>query len=723
MFEYDKLQYHPMVEKLVDILCKKTQNINPHFFRILVNYHLTKLPAMMRASILTKDRGIIPINIYAINLGNSGLGKGHATNIIEDSIIKPFKNHFFDITYPQITEINLAQLAAKRATVKGEDPDEELVHTEKEFAALGPLPFAFDSATTPAVKQMRHKLLMGGIGAMNLEIDEIGSNLLSNADALATFLELFDIGKLKQKLIKNTKDSVRNEEIDGRTPTNLFLFGTPSKLLNGGKTEEEFYSFLETGYARRCIFGYTRNGTKVQDLTAEEIFDILTDKTLDSSVKTIAKKLGTLAHKTFYNKHLILPKEVSILAIKYRLHCEAIARTFGEHEEIRKAEMEHRYYKALKLSGTYAFIDEKSTITEDHFFNAVKIVEESGIAFTKLLKRARNYAKLAKYIADIHHEVTHVDLTEDLPFYRGSAAQKNDLMQLAIAWGYKNHIIIKKTCNNGIEFLTGETLQKTNLNKIICSYSTDLAKNYHNVTPAFKHLHKLILTPNLHWVNHHLLDGYRDEGHTKHGFNLLVLDIDHGITIDQVKLLMQKYLYLLHTTKRHTNSHHRFRLILPLNYHINLDSKDYKEFMQNVYDWLPFTVDTATGQRSRKWLTNPQAHLEYNKSDTLLDALLFIPKTAKNDEQKKLIQNSQSLSNLERWFVNNTNFGSRNNQLLKYALMLVDMGYEYTAVETSIKELNNKLDQRLTIKEIQNTILTTVAKQIRLKGGTTTPVI
>ena len=37
------------------------------------------------------------------------------------------------------------------------------------------------------------------------------------------------------------------EEIDGKTPTNALLFGTPSKLLDGGQTEDQFYSFLKQG--------------------------------------------------------------------------------------------------------------------------------------------------------------------------------------------------------------------------------------------------------------------------------------------------------------------------------------------------------------------------------------------------------------------------------------------------------------------------------------------
>src|SRR5699024_5869941 len=80
-------------------------------------------------------------------------------------------------------------------------------------------------------------------------------NLEGNTELLTLFLELYDQGLVKQKLTKNTNDNQRGEELDGKTPANLLLFGTPSKLLDGSKVEDLFYSFLETGYARRCLFG------------------------------------------------------------------------------------------------------------------------------------------------------------------------------------------------------------------------------------------------------------------------------------------------------------------------------------------------------------------------------------------------------------------------------------------------------------------------------------
>jgi len=710
MKTFEEMAYHPKSEELVEVLCNKTQNSNPLFFRVLVGYYFGVVASMMRAAIATHDRGDIPVNIYALNLSTSGSGKGFSTNIIENEVIHLFRQRFLEETFPQLAEMNLPKLALKRANRKSTDPDEELVRVQKEFDAAGHMVFSFDSGTPAAVKQMRHKLLMADAGSVNLQIDEIGSNLVGNVDVLNTFLELYDIGLIKQKLTKNTNENTRGEEIIGRTPTNMLLFGTPSKLLNGGKTEEELYSMLETGYARRCLFGYSRASNKALTLSPEQVYDMLTNKASNTVLQSLADRLELLADMSNVNKRIMMSKDTSLLLIEYRLKCEKEANALPEHEEIKKAEISHRYFKALKLAGAYAFVDNSPELTEDHLYNAIKLTEESGRAFNQLLTRDRNYVKLAKYIATVRRDVTQADLVEDLPFYRGAAAQKTEMLSLATAWGYKNNIIIKKSFSDGIEFLRGEALQETNLTKLTVAYSGDITEGYRNEYAPWDKLHILTQKDGLHWVAHHLTDGYRNEENCIPGFNLVVIDVDGGVNLSTVRLLMKNYTYLLYTTKRHTDEEHRFRLVLPINYTLSLDAKEYKELMNNIYEWLPFAVDTQTNQRSRKWLAH-NGHYEYNDGD-VLDVLPFIPKTSKNEERKILMESQQAMDNLERWVMNNIGDGNRNNMLLRYAMVLVDAGFGFDDINSKVKALNEKIVDKLDETEIMGTIMVTVAKAI-----------
>ncbi len=707
----DEMQHHPLSEKLVNVLCEQTENTNPMFFRIQVAYYFTLVASMMRASVSTLDRGEIPINLYAVNLATSGAGKGHSTNLMEEKVLHLFRDRFKDETFQLLADTNLPKLALKRANRKSVDPDEELVRVTKEFEKQGELLFSFSEASsTAAVKQMRHKLLMADAGSLNFQMDEVGSYLGGNAEVLVAFLELYDMGTIKPKLKVNTTESVRGEEIVGKTPTNMLLFGTPSKLLDGGKTEQEFYDMLETGYARRCFFGYSRASTKVMGRTPEEVFERLTATNSNTVLEEVANHLEALADMINVRKKLVMTKDTSLVLIEYKLRCEKEAASYPEHEEIKKAEISHRYFKALKLAGAYAFVDDSPEVTLGHLYAGIKMAEESGDAFRRVLTRDKPYVKLAKFIASVNREVTQADLVEELPFYRGASSQKQEMLTLAIAYGYKNNIIIKKAFSDGIEFLRGETLKETDLNQMVVSYSDDIATGYRNERPAFDQLYRMTQAQGMHWVAHHLNGGHRNEENCIAGFNLVVIDVDGGVNMSTAKLLLKNYKFLLYTTKRHTDDEHRFRIVLPINYELEMDAKDYKEFMAHIYDWLPFDVDKGTNQRARKWLSH-DGHYEYNDGE-LLDALPFIPKTSKNEERKSLLDSQQSMDNLERWVINNIGDGNRNNMMLRYAMILLDGGFDFEGIRAKVVELNSKIADKLDEAEIMSTIMITVAKTL-----------
>lgn len=715
MQDYSLISHHPAIEEITEVLVNKTQNKDKPFFRVMTAWMLCKMASNMHTTIVTPDRGDIPVNMYALSLASSGSGKGHSVNILENDFLGGFKDRFMNDTFQIIADKNLWRIAHERAARKVSDADKEHVALTGEFVRAGALAFTFDSGTSAAIKQMRHKLLLSDIGAINLQIDEIGSNLIGSTEVLNVFLELYDQGMIKQKLTKNTAENLRQEELDGKTPANMLLFGTPAKLLDGSKTEDEFYSFLETGYARRCLFA---NGHRIragESLTPAQIFASLITSNNTVMVAKWSNHFTALADPMKHDWRVTLEEAEAIELLAYRIDCEAKADKLPEHEEVMKAELSHRYFKGLKLAGALAFIDESSYITMTHLHQALKLVEESGEAFQSIFARDKNYARLAKYIAAVGTELTHADLTESLPFYKGSQSSRSEMMALATAWGYKNHIIIKKTFNSGIEFFQGESLKETNLDKLRVSYSDHVAYRYLSETVPFSRLHELCSLNGMHWINHHLVRGTLGEGHragenVMPGFNMIVIDVDKGTQLVHAQELLKEFTYLMYTTKRHTEDANRFRIVLPINYELQLDASDFKEFMLNIYTWLPFEVDDQTGQRERKWETFSGAHF-YNEGN-LLDSLQFIPKTAKNEEFKQHMTTLASLDNLERWFAQRMQSGNRNNQLLRFAMMLADGGLDLLSIEQRVFEFNAKLDNRLPIDEIRNTVLVSVARKL-----------
>tara|TARA_R110002167_G_scaffold20078_2_gene73900 strand:- start:3820 stop:5973 length:2154 start_codon:yes stop_codon:yes gene_type:complete len=715
-------KYHPLAEKIVDILVCKVNNDNRHFFRILVGYYLSKVASMMRCNIQTNDRDVIPVNTYVLNLMISGTGKGHSTNILEREFVSHFKKEFLDQIFPKKAEEHIQTLAREKALARCQSgqsiltvDEETAIQLDKftrHFERLGELAFSFDSGTAPAVKQMREKLLLASAGSMNFEIDEIGSNMGGNVDVLNTFLELYDIGNIKQKLIKNTVENIRSEELPGNTPTNLMMFGTPTKLLDGGKTEEEFKQFLETGYARRLLFGYTISTHRIKHASAKERYTQMIDKSLATSVADIQRIFTNFAKRPF-NPVLQMSEANSIYLIEYQMRCEDQADDFKDHLGVHKAEMMHRYYKVLKLSGAYAFADGATSITKDHLDYAISVVEDSGEAFHELMRKKGPYERLAHYLADCDKEVTQHELLEELPFYKGSEHQRKDLMTLAMSYGYKNNIIIRKRQVDSIEFFSGETLSETDLNTMTAGISTDIAYNYVTEHPPFTQLYKLTTAKGYHYTAHGFINGHRKSENAIPGFDLLVLDCDGDVSMATAKVLLEDYTYMISTTKRHTAEINRFRLILPISHRLKLSPTEYSRFMSNVFEWLPFPVDEAAKDIARKWASYP-GHYEYNDG-SIIDATMFIPETKRSDETKAQIT-ANGVGNIERWFMTHTSKGNRATHLYRYGMVLVDAGLSLGEIIEKLETFNKSLETPLPEDQFRNSTIKSISKEVQKRG-------
>lgn len=703
--------HHPAMEELTDLLCHRTGNVNRDFFQAEAAYFLGLIPSTMRATIESPERGSLPINIYSIALATSGFGKGHSVSLMEE-VISGFREKFTNGAFEEIAEKSIFDMAIQIAGAKGSDELEEQKLLETDFKRQGHAPFIFDSGTGPAVKQLRYKLLLAKAGAINFQMDEIGSNLVANAEVLNILLELYDLGRIKTKLVKNTVDNERGMDIVGETPANVLMFGTTSKLFDGSKTEEEFFSFLETGYARRCFFGIGSPEAFTGTIDPKQVYDGLVSKNRSMAMEMWRKKLTKFADVQYYGRKIDVPEDVGVELIAYRLFCEGLAAAMPEHEVVRKAEISHRYFKTLKLAGVYAFLDDSSEITMSNLYQAVRVAEESGTSFQTLLRRERNFVRLAKYIAEAPDNLTHADLVEDLPYYPSSTTPRREIMDLAMAWSVGNHVVIKKNVISGVEFFSGSTLQETDLNKLSFSHSDHFASNYHPEKQPFDFLPKLLGAPGRHWSNHQFDKEHRSEDNVLKGFNTLVVDVDGGITLEAVQELMKGYNFITATTKRHTAETNRFRLIMPTNYVLHLDKSDYREFMNSFLLWLPFDSDEAANQRSKKWMTLEGSEIYSHKGPNLVNVLPFIPKTKQNNEYVKQVADLGRLDHLERWFLNNMEVGSRNNNLLNFAMMLKDAGMGYDELSKKVHELNTASTNPLKKDEVNSTVLKSVASKV-----------
>jgi hypothetical protein len=709
--DLSKVDHHPAIEEIAQILALRTGQTDINWFRIIMAHFLAKMASNMRTTIID-PLGEMPVNMYVCALATSGFGKGHSLTVIREKVINRFTERFKKDTFPLALEQNLWKLASEASAFSGKPEQDEFNRLEKLSLKRGPVPFTFagGNATPQGVRQTREKLQLANIGAISMQTDEIGSNLTGASDVLDVFLELFDVGMVDQSLTKNTVDNERMEEMDGRTPTNMLLFGTQHKLLDSGPTQKLFLDFLATGFGRRCFFAYGVKNENVNEMTAEEKLNHLLTNADDSLLRKWSTFFADLADPARLGWRVNVSFDVKIQHMEYQNLCITRAHTMKDSEQIAKAEMEHRHSKAYKLAGALAFIDESQEMTLSHLSAAIKLTEEQDADFKRVMAREHDFVKLAKYISDQPGSVTHADLVQELSFYSESKPRQNDLLSMAASWGHDNHVIIRRSFDEGIEFMSGETLEQTNIEEMICSYSTHQAVDFEPVHVPWDCLHQLVAESQFHWSNHHYLENHRHMANLVPGFNMIVLDVDGTCSLQAAHELLSDYTFMTYTSKRHTEEEHRFRMIFPIPYILKLNREDHQDFISNFRDWLPFETDDASEQPEKKWNTHIGQY--HHNEGRLVDVLKFIPKTKKNKLYQEQRQEIQNMDSLERYFSQRMVHGQRNNEMFKYASMLAENGMDIIGVESAIMSFNAKLATPMDTNRIRNTILVSIGKKL-----------
>ena len=697
------------VSEIVRLVKAKNPDADTHLATMMVVNKLSQIASNMRVKYRYMDGGVLPVNFYGMALASSGFGKGKINNLLEEEIIDRFQKNFMERLAPSVANQKLEYLAETKSITDGVDLVVAQAEVYKEWNKLPKHLYSFNDATIEGLKAKRAKLSMIDLGSTNMEIDEIAMNIERVSDVMAVLLEAFDAGKAKQKLIK-----VDSNLDTSKVPSSLFMFGTPARLLNGSKAEKMFIELLDSGYARRMFFGLVNDEEEGSEISSEDRLKAMRDMSVGSSLNDVSHYLGKFADENKIGTILSIDDEVAIMILDYEEACKHRASELKKHQQIEKAEMKHRYWKATKLAGVLAFVDGSDYIRVEDIEDAINMAEESGEAFTRIMNRPANYVRLLDYLIDQGKKVTHADLVEQLDFYSSTSKQmKEEMIVLASAYAYSHNSVIKRNMVEGIEFISAKELEPSDGSKCILSISTQITEGYDNKLGEFSNL-KNILKSSFKYCTHHFIDGYRDADHAMPKFNLIGIDVDDGTSLQLAMAMLSDYKYIIGTTKRHQTEGYgdRFRIIMMLDRTIEItDPEEYKKFMENIFDWLPFDVDNAAKDIARKWEGNPDALIFENDGEPIT-SIDFIPDTSRQKAMNNKVIDLGNLDGLERWFALNASTGDRNNTMHKYAMMLVDGGLNYEEVEENVLSMNSKLGDSLPEREIYSTIFKSVRKRL-----------
>ena len=366
------------------------------------------------------------------------------------------------------------------------------------------------------------------------------------------------------------------------------------------------------------------------------------------------------------------------------------------------------------------------------------------------MKREKIHVRLAKFIAKHDDVLTEHDLGELLPFYKGSASHKKELLHMAKSYASTNGMFIRTKYVDGTAFYSGQIIPKTDVNKLIASVNNKLLSNttpqgegYLPYTFKLNEIAKVAQCEKTGFTNHHFKGNHRSKATMLPGFNCIALDVDGTVSIKEAKALLEGYAYVIYTTKSHgvvseknPNGSDRFRIVMPISHTLKLTDEEFSEFMVNVFRWLPFEVDTAAKDGSRNWACasksaeciginlktvpgekegDPDVEIcELAEDVKLLPTYEFIPDTPRAQKVKELLDES-SMGRIERWFVMNTSTGNRNNNLYRYGMFLLDQGVSTQEFHMKLSSFNDKIENKLPHKEFMELYNGIIDRQ--RKGG------
>lgn len=715
----DRAGYFPFQEKLLKLITDRVGNhTSDTFFRVIIANFFCQLAGCMRVQIKTSFNRDVMINAYTCGIMESGSGKNYSIDIMNE-LMSSFREI---IEYKGIGkergEEYRNNLAMQDTVKRGIEFSDAKAEIDAQFENEGEVPWEIVKSTEAALRQAVKQCQLSGWGSLNMFFDEIGLVLPELNELTALGLQLYDKGMVGASLTKVTRENTRYAHRNIPIPVNMLWMGDPTKLFDGGETEALFNSLLSTGFARRMLFAVGHAPEVDTNLNSASLYERKKESFDETTENEIINYIASLANKNFFDKRIISPESIDKdYVASYEVYCKNRSLEDKEADNTVKVELTNRWYKAIRLAGAYAFIDKSDEIKPEHIMAAFKLVEDCGNDLYVLLHQDKPHVRLAKYLVKQNAPVHRADLVEKCKFFKSSKASQDAMLDRAREWAYSNHITIKTFTRGKIDFFKAEYYKETDLNKLIISCSKHQAYNFENKEVAFDKLINFGSIDNFIWSAHHYtydpinqnLGNKRNKDFVIGDFNLIVLDIDEGTTIEDAQMVFKDYKYVLYTTKSHMKDKHgkvceRFRIILPLRFTIGLNADEYSKFMTNFYENTPFIVDEGTKDIARGWNTHKADTVITHDEGDLIDPRPYLPNTQENEERVQKNKAYGNIDTITRWFLLRIDEGNRNNMLLRYGKMLQDREICIELVQKSVLDLNSKLDAPLPKEEIERTI-------------------
>lgn len=554
--------------------------------------------SQFRINIEHWNGSIIPINSIMFCIAKSGASKDSSINAARKCFAGGYK-HINDVR---------DEAAVDRAIELAREAGSDVPHLFSQYKDFytAPNPLFVGISTTEGFIQHLNDLSNDTIGAGYIYSGEIGQELATNANStenIKVLAELYDEGNKEVKIIKareNQSKEVKN------LPVSALFMGSQDNLLYDDAIKRKFKTEFTTKLARRSFFIFANENifnTVFPSITEMYKAEREIEDTAINSRIEVAEYIEDLTKDTLIglaNSTIKISEEVRDLFALYKKYNEETSNTIDGQYPIAKLTRAHLQWKALKLSGALALIQESTSIELEHYKAAIEFVElinNDVFLFEKELVK-EPYELLADYVRLYAVDRTYTISLHNLrklgfiPMKGQSDTHMKELVKLANSYDEQGSYTLNK---DTIVFKELEKTDSVILSFLPCTGTKQQRackcnEGFQYEELVFSDLQNM-LEGDYAYSPFKFLNGVRGKDNIASGCKWIVLDIDTSeITDNEAHILLSDINHFIVRTSNKDNAN-KFRVLIELDVEVDIPDIQWKPFISAITTDLGLIAD------------------------------------------------------------------------------------------------------------------------------------
>ena len=551
----------------------------------------------LRKPIELYDGTLVPTNAIVFALSASGTSKDKSLNTLRKSL---------STAYDQLEDHRkeyAREKAVKVAILEGATEHD----WQKYYVA--PKPLQAGLGTVEGLMHHFADICQNPMGAGSIMSSEIGSELQTNGaivDIIKIIAVAYDLGNIPPKIVKaaeNQTGAVKN------LPVNVLFFGSQEAILYNNEIKNKFRLVFNTQLARRSIFTFTPEMPQKLDIKSiDELYvkkEAERQRVLGAQVKLNALTSDLVNETT--QTPLKITDEANKLFDVYLEYNSILSDEQSSKYPISKLSRKHKQWLALKLSGTYAILNNEIEITEENYayaINTVEFLSPDMTAFEKELVKEpyEQLSDMCKFKANDGEFFLSLHELRKLSYITGGGASRSKVEEMVTLANSYDETGAYTMSDGGIQYrelVKTDTIgvshrifyfSITDGEKIKDRMSRNSSDGYEFYETNFDEI-ELLLMENAVYCSFAFTDGKRKKENLIGGTKFVILDIDKSrLTDEEAHTLLNEYNHYVVRTSDPENEF-KFRVILELDSVVDIDERLWKAFIEELADTLGLVID------------------------------------------------------------------------------------------------------------------------------------